>query len=275
MADISNNRAAHLRWRQRLAIFKASFVCLAVALFVVISFYAYQTHMAADFIFQQKESFLNLSKEAGLTIENVTLIGRTHADTQKIIATLDNPQHKPMIGFQPTTVKERLLELPWIQSARVERHWPDTIQIKITEYKPFAIWQHNNKLSLVDREGTIILSDDVDAFKHYPLIIGADAPKRLDELVTIISSAPELVPSIYAATRVADRRWDIRLKSGQIIRLPMMDSAAAWQHLATLHRDFNLLNQPLAILDLRLPGQIVAKPTTTQLINLLQPGKNT
>ena len=34
--------------------------------------------------------------------------------------------------------------------------YPATLEVKIVERKPFAIWQHDDQLSLIERSGEVI-----------------------------------------------------------------------------------------------------------------------
>jgi cell division protein FtsQ len=37
--------------------------------------------------------------------------------------------------------------LPWVQAAKVSKHWPDVLQIDVVEHKPFARWGEDRLLS--------------------------------------------------------------------------------------------------------------------------------
>ena len=41
---------------------------------------------------------------------------------------------------------------PGCRQAAVRKLYPDTLESRSTERKPFAIWQHGSELSLIDRE---------------------------------------------------------------------------------------------------------------------------
>src|SRR3546814_7790920 len=46
--------------------------------------------------------------------------------------------------------------LPIFQDARVSRRLPDTLVVDIVERTPAAIWQHNGRLSLIDKKGVVL-----------------------------------------------------------------------------------------------------------------------
>src|SRR3546814_9265052 len=60
----------------------------------------------------------------------------------------------PLIDLDGT--RERLLRFGWVEEARVSRRLPDTLVVDIVERTPAAIWQHNQRLALIDRHGVEI-----------------------------------------------------------------------------------------------------------------------
>jgi cell division protein FtsQ len=62
----------------------------------------------------------------------------THPDTgtAAIVAAAGLQRHPPLISLNPGEVAGRVEALPFIASAQVERHWPDGVQIAVTERVP-------------------------------------------------------------------------------------------------------------------------------------------
>lgn len=56
--------------------------------------------------------------------------------TAAIVAAAGLGGHPPMISIDPGLVAGRVETLPFIASARVSRHWPDGVQISVTERVP-------------------------------------------------------------------------------------------------------------------------------------------
>ena len=50
-------------------------------------------------------------------------------------------------------IRSRLLEFGWVKDARVSRRFPDTLVIDIVERTPAALWQDEDRLTLIDAEG--------------------------------------------------------------------------------------------------------------------------
>ena len=64
---------------------------------------------------------------------------------------------------------------------------------------------------------------------------------------------------VRAATWVGDRRWNLHLEGGIGVRLPEDDPAAAWSRLAQYHRNHQVLDKNVTVLDLRIPDRLIVK----------------
>src|SRR3546814_8931635 len=78
----------------------------------------------------------------------------------------------PLIDLDGT--RERLLRFGWVEEARVSRRLPDTLVVDIVERTPAAIWQHNQRLALIDRHGVVLQDVELDAMPDLPLVIGPE-----------------------------------------------------------------------------------------------------
>jgi len=59
--------------------------------------------------------------------------------------------------------------------------------------------------------------------------------------------------------RVADRRWDLRLRNGVTIRLPEHGEEAALAELSRLDREEQLLSRDIVAVDMRLPDRFAVQ----------------
>ena len=72
-------------------------------------------------------------------------------------------------------IRERLLEYGWVKDARVSRRFPDTLVIDIVEREPAALWQDEDRLTLIDAEGVVLDRVPVSQMPDLPLLIGKGA----------------------------------------------------------------------------------------------------
>lgn len=201
-----------------------------------------------------------LAARAGLTVDEVMVEGRANTPLELVRAALGVERGDPILGVSLAAARERLEALPWVEGAQVERRLPGTLVVRLTERRPFAIWQNDGQFSVVDRAGVVIATDRLDAYGNLPLIVGAGAARLAAPMLDLLGTFPAVRERTLALVRVADRRWNLRLASGADALLPEGHEQAALARLAELHRTHALLDRPLATVDLRLPDRLVLRP---------------
>jgi cell division protein FtsQ len=72
-----------------------------------------------------------------------------------------------------------------------------------------------------------------------------------------MSSGPELQKRVVAAIRVSERRWDLQLDAGILVRLPTEKQKQAWETLRKLEQRHKILARDVVVIDLRLPDRLV------------------
>jgi cell division protein FtsQ len=199
---------------------------------------------------------LSLTSEAGLAVREVYADGREHTDRDALKERLGVSIGQPILAFDAKAARERLESLPWVETASVGRYLPDTIKVRLVERKPLAIWQHGGDLSLIDREGRIIVSDLAAAeigrrFDHLRVLVGEGAPAHAVQLFRMLSVEPELSDRVRAATWVGDRRWTLRLENQVDVLLPEKAPEEAWRYLAKAVKEEALLERAVVAIDLR------------------------
>ena len=171
--------------------------------------------------------------------------------------------------------KGRLERLPWVKSATVERSLPDTLRVQVEERKAFALWQHGKRLALIDRDGTVIVKDNLSRFADRPLLVGEGAEKRAPEIVDLLAADPQLRQNVEAAVLVSGRRWNLRLKAGIEVRLPEQGMERAWAELARLVREEGLLTRAVTMVDLRQTDKAIVRLTPEAAKEPEEPGEST
>ena len=76
-------------------------------------------------------------------------------------------------------LKNALLNDPWVERVTLNRRWPDTLVVKISEQKPIARWGDG----FLNQRGEIVLIDDASQLSGLPWLQGseADAPEILQQ----------------------------------------------------------------------------------------------
>ena len=199
--------------------------------------------------------------EAGFSMKRVEIKGARKVPQLQIYnIAFDQPTAAmPLIDLEAT--RERLLRFGWVREARVSRRFPDTLVVDIVERKPAAVWQHNQRLALIDADGVVLEQVRMDAMPDLPILVGPAANLHASELARLVDGIPKLQPMMAGASWVGGRRWDIRFQTGETLALPEGEAAAA-KALATFARmdqATQLLGRGFVRFDMRVPGKFIVR----------------
>jgi cell division protein FtsQ len=256
-------------------MFRVAAAAVAGAAFVYLGVWAWRGgHLAATIAASRDAAVAGLAN-LGLRVAAVSLEGRRQTPRAEIIAAVGLRLGDPIFSFDPESMRQRLLGLPWIKAAEVERRLPDSVVVRVVERTPFALWQRQGSLALVDDEGVVITRQGLERFADLIVIVGEDAPKHAAALFNVLAREPTLFKRVRAAVRVGKRRWDVKLDNDIDIRLPEDDPAAAWLRLATLERQYGVLVAGISVVDLRTADWLVMRPRPGSHIGPRPAGKNT
>ena len=225
---------------------------------------------------------LSTTAALGLVVSDIEVEGRQTTDRQTILAALNAFAGTPILAINPERAKQKLEALPWVRTATIERRLPGTLYVRLIERQPLAVWQHDGRQELIDRDGTVIPVTDLSRFAKLPTVVGGDDARHgAAELLDMLAKEPELATRVTAAVRVGNRRWNVRIDHMIDVLLPEQDAARAWSKLATLERQSRVLQREVATVDLRLPDRLVMRvndptPKETPATKKAHPaGKNT
>ena len=129
-------------------------------------------------------------------------------------------------------VQRAVDQLPWVEQAQVRKHWPDVLELRISEYRPFARWGANQLLS---EHGHLFPAGKVQAPAGLPLLDGPEA--RVPEVVALYNQAREQLANAGGVRGVAiDKRgsWSITLADGTQVVLGRDDPSTRLERFAAL-----------------------------------------
>jgi cell division protein FtsQ len=199
--------------------------------------------------------------EAGFSVKRVEIKGLERMARLPVynVALDQESMAMPLIDLDAT--RQRLLRFGWVREARVSRRLPDTLVVDIIERRPAAIWQHNQQLTLIDRDGVVLEQVKLEAMPDLPIVIGPAANLHAGELDRLIAAAPQLKPVLAGATWVGGRRWDLRFQSGETLALPEGEQPAqkALVRFARMDRETQLLGRGFFRFDMRIPGKFIVR----------------
>lgn len=115
--------------------------------------------------------------------------------------------------------------MSWVSSVRIQKKWPDTVNVSIQEFEPLAHW---NRGQLISRRGHAFAVPEADSIQGLPWLQGPQ--QRLDEVLETWTDFNDMLMPLGLEIRHLrlDERgaWSMALNNGTQIQLGR-DSAAA------------------------------------------------
>jgi len=196
--------------------------------------------------------------DAGYEVSRVEVRGVERMNELKVYERVLGEKDRAMPLVDLHALRGSLMELPWVEDARVSRQLPDTIVVDIVEREPHAVLARPDRLVLIDSSGHELEPVSRADAKGMLQISGPGAQAQVEALATLLEAAPALRPQVSAAEWVGNRRWNLTFKTGQVLALPQGDeeSAGALMSFARLDGVNRLLGGKVAAFDMRNPNRI-------------------
>jgi len=187
----------------------------------------------------------------GFRIETVAVTGQHELTDQQIFAAAGVTGTSSLLFLDAEAARQGLEKLPLVKSAQVRKLFPDTLSIALDERKPYALWQRDGVVTVISEDGTVIEPSVDRRFADLPLVVGEGADKRAHEIVSLLAATPLLAGRVKGATLVSERRWNLTLDNGVVVRLPEQDPGPALKNLASLEQDAGVLEKDILAVDMR------------------------
>ncbi|MGE3986351.1 cell division protein FtsQ/DivIB [Pseudorhodoplanes sp.] len=196
---------------------------------------------------------------AGFQIASIALTGEKQLSREDILNIAGISGRASLLFLDADEARARLKANPWIADATILKLFPDRLHIAVTERRAFALWQKNGRVRVISRDGAVVERFAAPHVAHLPLMVGDGANKKAADFLAAMNNYPELRDQVHAYVRVADRRWNLRLKSGIDIRLPEAEPVQAIEALMALDRDRKLLTRDIVAIDLRIRDRVTVR----------------
>ena len=206
------------------------------------------------------DEMLMATGKAGLNLQFIQVRGRAHTPRDILVAATDLRLGDPILGINIDAVHKRISAIGWVEDVIVERRMPSTIRISIRERLPMGLLQTADGHQLIDAHGVIIKNAKASDFTHLPVITGDESAVHAEKILSVLKTEPELFAEVWAISYQSGRRWDVHLRNGIEIRLPEAEPRQAWSRLAIMERRKQIINRDLAVIDLRIPEQLIVEP---------------
>lgn len=200
----------------------------------------------------------DLATEAGFEVRRVDVRGVRHLNELKVYERVlaERDQAMPLVDLH--ALRGTLLELPWVEDARVSRQLPDTLVIDIIEREPYAVLRKPDRLVLIDAGGHELEPIKPEQVADRLIVAGPGAGQQVVGLMKLMEAVPALKPRLREAEWIGNRRWNLTFKTDQVLALPEgeREAAAALVSFARLDGTNRLLGGKAVAFDMRAADRI-------------------
>ncbi len=202
-----------------------------------------------------------LAEPLGFAIDKVDVSGNAETSEIDVLQTLWSTGSRTLPSLDVEAARTMLETIPWIEKASVAKTYPDRVSIDLVEKHPFALWQKERELHLIDRQGRQIMNFVPNRFQDLPFVVGPGAERDAAGIVDALAAVPELRARVSAYVRVGNRRWDLRLDNGLTVRLPEDGAVEAAAEIARMDKDMGLLSRDISVVDMRIADRVTVRLT--------------
>jgi len=200
-----------------------------------------------------------ITADAGFGISEIHITGNRRTPYRQVLEVLGMKPGQSIFSADLWSARSRLGRLEWIASAEIHRRYPDAVFVTLVEKRPFALWQApadakgEAPIFVVERNGNLITSHDLEKFRRLPKLVGAGAPVAAADLVDAVAAHRAIAARIAAYARVSKRRWNLILDDGVTVQLPESGWQKELDALEHLIIDGSILERDVTQIDLRSP----------------------
>jgi cell division protein FtsQ len=126
------------------------------------------------------EFLLYSPKVALLTPDQIELTGNRIVSREAVLQQFARDRNRSVIRIPLDARRSALEELPWVESASVQRILPNHIRVEITERTPIAFLRNGTELALIDGQGVILDRPRGENFQ-FPIVTGLSENMARDE----------------------------------------------------------------------------------------------
>ena len=222
---------------------KKNYLFLWILLFIFLTTYSFNSSQNTQFTF--------------LPLKKIQIEGANNSDNKKIAETLDQFKGKSIIFVNRYKMNRSINNLQFIKELKIKKIYPDTVRLEIIEYKPIGILNKKNTKILLTSGGEIIRNYNSSKFKNLPLVYGDKAEKYFSNFYNSLENINFQINLISQFNHFDINRWDIVLKNGKIVKLPIKNYENSLNKFLSLYEDNSF--KKYKIFDFRIKGQLILK----------------
>ncbi len=174
-----------------------------------------------------------------------------HVDVERLRDVVLPHAQRGFFAVRLDAAQRDVAALPWVEHAEVRKRWPDVVEVRVLEHRPFARWGEDRLLS---QQGRLFPRAGIDVPAGLPQLHGPDA--RVPDVVALYNESSAMFdPSGYGVHSLrldARGSWAMTLSNGTRVLVGNQEARLRLARFARLMPQLLAQKQsPLTLADLR------------------------
>jgi len=156
---------------------------------------------------------------SSLSIKKIIIENNSIIETDKLKKKISFLYDENLFFLNVEDIEKKIKKENFIESFSIKKIYPNTLKLMIVEKKPIAILQNKKEKFYISNKGDIISFQDLEIYRKLPIVFGTGKSFYLFyQDLNNIKFPVEKIKSFYF---FEIGRWDMILKDGKTIKLPI------------------------------------------------------
>ena len=153
--------------------------------------------------------------------DQIELTGNHIVSREAVLQQFVDDRDRSVLRVPLESRRGQLEQIPWVESASVQRILPNRLRIELTERTPVAFVRNGNELALIDTHG-VILDRPRGEELHFPIVTGVSEEVPRDQREKRMQAYEEFIKAIdLVRSGSSDRVSEIDLSNPKDLRVVM------------------------------------------------------
>ena len=153
--------------------------------------------------------------------DQIELTGNHIVSREAVLQQFVHDRNRSVLLVSLESRRSQLEQIPWVESASVQRILPNRLRIELTERTPVAFVRNGNELALIDAHG-VILDRPRGEELHFPIVTGVSEELPRDQREKRMQAYEEFIKAIdLVRSESSDRVSEIDLSNPKDLRVVM------------------------------------------------------
>jgi cell division protein FtsQ len=159
--------------------------------------------------------------------DQIEVKGNRIVSREAVLQQFVHDRNRSVLRVPLDTRRSQLEQIPWVESASVQRILPNRLRVELTERTPVAFARIGNELSLIDAHG-VILDRPRGEELHFPIVSGVSEDLARDQREKRMQTYEEFMKDVdLVRGGSSDRVSEIDLSNAKDLRVVMTGLASA------------------------------------------------